>query len=208
MAKKAYPYPPDEFDRVDLSSRPKEIHAARRGPWSRAWPFLLVIVLIPAIAFAVVFFLGDMLPGGKSDADKAGDSSRSTSQTPPPEQDATPEEPPPPVEPTEQVVTPEPPPVVDKAVKVTVYNTKGGTRGAAATAAETLQGLGYTAAAVNTTPFEDTPSGSAVPAAATVYYSTAEQSATAADVASSLSITTTPELNAQIAGGGVVVVLK
>jgi outer membrane biosynthesis protein TonB len=206
VSKNAYPYPPDEFDQVDVNSRPKEVHAARRGMWNRVWPFLLVIVLVPAVAFLVVHFLADRLPG-------AG-----TASSPPPstagEVSATPVEPPadntdvpPPTEPEVPPPTePEAPPpdtpteTVDQSVTVTIHN-NGPTRGAAATAAEQLKNAGFNNANFVTS-LNDT-----TPASSTVYYSTDTQKAAADLIASTLSITAI-ELNPQVAGGNIVVVLK
>jgi hypothetical protein len=198
VAKNAYPYPPDEFDQVDVSSRPKEVHAARRGPWSRIWPFLLVIVLIPAIAFGVVYFLGDRLPNSsKESAPPAG----GTEVSPP--VDETPPETPPETSVESDTPEPEPPetpaPVVDKAVAVTIYNISGVNKCAADSAAQ-LALAGYTAAEASSA---DPP---AKPSATTVYYSSEEQAATAQDVATILEGAAV-ELNASGAGGSIVVVV-
>jgi hypothetical protein len=191
VAKNEYSYPPDEFDQVDFNSRPKEVHAARRGAWSQLWPFLLVIVLVPAIAFAVVFFLGDRLSVGGGES-----SSPPPSSTPPaeaPESD-TPEVP-------EDSGSPDvPEPIVDKTTAVTVYN-NGSTAGAAAGAVGTLKTAGYLNAVVNTE------RNTTDPAASSVYYATAEQLVTAQDVASALNLTD-PVLNPTVAGVGIVVILK
>ncbi|MDR1185930.1 MAG: LytR C-terminal domain-containing protein [Bifidobacteriaceae bacterium] len=202
MSKSAYPYPPDEFDQVDINSRPKEVHAARRGAWSRVWPFLLVIVLVPSVAFLAVHFLADRDPGSSSSPPPSiTPSVDPTPDTPsePPVTDPTPDTPPPVSE------EPEPPPsaevpVADKAAKVTVYN-DGQTSGAAATAADALKTGGYANA---DKAFPPNPSN---PQASTVYYSTDAQRVTADDVAAVLSITNV-ELNPQVAGGDIVVVVK
>jgi hypothetical protein len=205
VSKNAYPYPPDEFDQVDLNSRPKEVHAARRGAWSRVWPFLLVIVLVPSIAFVAVHFLADRLPGGDpADTPPAAGPSQDESIAPPSEQPSEPAEPAesntPEPPPTSEAPPPPPEPVVDKTVKVTVYNA-GQTKGAAAAAAEQLTTAGFTQAA------SAYPPNPAEPAAATVYYSTEVQKDTAAEVARVLAITAV-ELNPQVAGGNVVGVVR
>jgi hypothetical protein len=202
VSKNTYSYPPDEFDSVDINSRPKEVHAARRGAWSRVWPFLLVIVLVPSIAFLAVHFLADKLPGSGSSAPP--------SQSPP--VDVTSDEPSQStdVEPSGDPVVSEPPaseappsqpaPVADKATKVTVYN-DGRTEGAAGTAADALKTAGYTDANKQ---YEPNP---AHPEVSTVYYSTDAQVATANDVAAVLSITAV-QLDPQVAAGNIVVVMK
>ncbi|MDR2454535.1 MAG: LytR C-terminal domain-containing protein [Bifidobacteriaceae bacterium] len=197
MAKNAYPYPPDEFDQVDLEARPKEVHAARRGPWSRVWPFLLVIVLIPAITFAAVYYFGDRLNSSTAPTSPPPTSASPADQpaeTPTPAGEVTPETP-------AEEPTPEPPAaVVDKSIKVTVYNA-GETQGAAGTAAETLKTAGYANAD------KAFPPNPADPAASTVYYSVEDQALTASDVASTLGVAAT-ELDAQVAGGNIVVVVR
>ncbi|MDR1440985.1 MAG: LytR C-terminal domain-containing protein [Bifidobacteriaceae bacterium] len=193
MSKNAYPYPLDEFDEVDINSRPKEVHAARRGAWGRVWPFLLVIILVPAIAFLAVHFLADKLPGGPASPSPSAPPATVVPESPP--VSGVPEDP---VQSQEPV--PETPPPPDKAVKVTVYN-DGRPTGAAGTASDALTSAGYTNA---TKSYDTTP---ASPTQSIVYYSTAEQAATASDVAATLEITMT-ELNAQAAGGNIVVILK
>ncbi|MDR3107207.1 MAG: LytR C-terminal domain-containing protein [Bifidobacteriaceae bacterium] len=202
MSKNAYPYPPDEFDQVDLTSRPKEVHAARRGAWSRVWPFLLVIVLVPAVAFAAVHFLADKLPGGGA----AG-----TVSTPPPEavEESTP---PPSVEPSDQTppAESEPPasaepttPMVDRTIPVVVYN-QGEPGGTAAKAADALTAAGFTAASSHNAPNPATPTDSRV------YYPDESAKATADEVGAALTAAglkgasgsplaiTTVELNPQV----------
>ena len=56
MTKGEYAYPPDEFDTVERGSVPRGVHRATRSVWKRVWPFLLVIVLFPAIAYGAVTY--------------------------------------------------------------------------------------------------------------------------------------------------------
>ncbi|MDR0366217.1 MAG: LytR C-terminal domain-containing protein [Bifidobacteriaceae bacterium] len=191
MSKNTYSYPPDEFDQVDMNSRPKEVHAASRGVWSHVWPFLLVIVLVPTVAFLAVHFLADNDPSAGPDP-----------TTPAPTGDQQPTEPV--DEPTDDPVPPEPttpeppPPTVDYAVVVTVYN-GGGTEGAAGRAAEKLRGAGFAQAASKQQP------NPAKPTAATIYYSSQDQIATAQEIATLLGAAVT--LDAQVAQGGIVAVI-
>ncbi|MDR2379221.1 MAG: LytR C-terminal domain-containing protein [Bifidobacteriaceae bacterium] len=208
MSKNAYPYPPDEFDQIDLNSRPKEVHAAHRTAWSRVWPLLLVIVLVPTVAFVAVHFLADRLPGsggastppptqetGGTSAEPSLD--QSPSELPPsPEESEEPAPTPPPTEVEPSVAAP----TVDKAVKVTVYNA-GQTSGAAAAAAEKLVAGGFANA---DKAFPPNPSN---PDQSTVYYSTDAQAETAKEVASVLSVSAV-QLDPQVAGGNIVVVVK
>lgn len=67
MSKADYPYPEDEFDAISPDA-PTGVHRAPRSAWSRWWPFVLVIVLVPVLAYGAVAFLsrtGDVpLVGG------------------------------------------------------------------------------------------------------------------------------------------------
>jgi cytoskeletal protein RodZ len=197
VAKNDYPYPPDEFDRVNMESRPKEVHAARRGPWSRVWPFLLVIVLIPAIAFAVVYFLGDRLPGRSNSSSPGTTTSQDTPADQPPAAEETLDTPAP-EETTPEPETPEAP-AIDKTVTITVYNSGAGNEAALRTA-QGLQAAGYANASSHGTP------NPASPATTTVYYSAADQATTAADIAAILGGAPT-QIDAAVAGGGIVVVI-
>ncbi|MDR2566135.1 MAG: LytR C-terminal domain-containing protein [Bifidobacteriaceae bacterium] len=203
MSKNAYPYPPDEFDQIDLNSRPKEVHAAHRTAWSRVWPFLLVIVLVPSIAFLAVHFLADKLPGGGSSSPPAA-APTSPNVVAPTDDQTSIEEPPPteePPPPTQAPPSEEPPaPVVDKSAVVTVYNA-GQTKGAAGTAADQLVTEGFANADKT---FDASPTD---PSVSTVYYSADSQLDTANEVARVLQITSV-QLDPQVAGGNIVVVVK
>ena len=54
MSKAEYSYPEDEFDVPSNPDVPRGVHRAPRSAWSRWWPFLLVLVLAPALAFTLV----------------------------------------------------------------------------------------------------------------------------------------------------------
>jgi hypothetical protein len=158
---------------------------------------LLVIVLIPAIAFGVVYFLGDRF-GTSAGPTNSPNSGSQESSTPPPS-DPPSEDPVISQEPEPDPTT-EAPPAIDKTLKVTVYNA-GETSGAAGVAADKLVTAGYASAA------KAFPPNPANPAAATVYYATEAQAATAADIATVLGIATV-EANPQIAATGIVVIVR
>jgi hypothetical protein len=100
---------------------------------------------------------------------------------------------------------------VDKTVAVTVYNA-GAPSGTAAEAAGVLKAAGYAGAAET---FNASPT---TPSATTIYYSTEAQAAAAADILAALTgsaelsskLTGSPvtELNAQVGGGNIVVVVR
>jgi len=54
VTKGEYPYPEDEFDAVERNSVPRGVHRAPRSWWTRAWPFILVVILFPALAYGAV----------------------------------------------------------------------------------------------------------------------------------------------------------
>ncbi|MDR0946104.1 MAG: LytR C-terminal domain-containing protein [Bifidobacteriaceae bacterium] len=77
MSKNAYPFPPDEFDEIDPDLRPKEVHAARRSAWSRIWPFIVVIIVVPLLAFGVIKYLSNF--HSPSDSETAAGTASSVS---------------------------------------------------------------------------------------------------------------------------------
>lgn len=207
MTKGRYPYPDDEFDVVDGSVGPRGVHRAPRSRWSRVWPFLLVLVLFPALAYGVVTFLysweGNSSPSASQEqggepvgdegaadegaaedgaADEAGD-------------DAAAEE-----EPAQQEPEQPPAPVVDKSTAVRVLN------------AAKVSGLaGKTATKLTTAGFASVDSDNYTGAATTVsgvYYATEDQAATAAEVATTLGISKVELSPAQSPSGITVVVAK
>jgi cytoskeletal protein RodZ len=203
VSKRAYPFPKDEFDLTDLSTRPKEVHAARRTLWSRVWPFLVFIVVVPAVALLVLHFLSD---DGKKD-NKAQDTITATASESPsaeptdeyPTQD-TPDEPT--FEPTFEPEEPtQPAPSVDTGTPIELINAAQ-REGLAASAMQLLTNAGFTATSTGTDP-ENSPSSPT-----TVYYSTQAQELTAQKVAQDLGITTAPALDATQGGGGIRVVLR
>lgn len=184
MTKGRYPYPDDEFDVVDGSAGPRGVHRAPRSRWSRVWPFLLVLVLFPALAFGVVnsLYSWDGL-GSSSDATSdapaddlaaeggEGDGAAEGGEETAPEGGAA-----------EESAEPEAPaPVADRTTSVMVLN------------AAKVSGLaGKTADKLTAAGFTTVDSGNYTGAATTVsgvYYATEDQAVTAAEVASTLGIT-------------------
>ncbi|WP_448631283.1 hypothetical protein [Cellulomonas soli] len=70
MSKADYPYPPDEFDAPRSPDAPRDPYLAPRSWWSRWWPFVAVLVIVPVLAFVLVNLAAryDSLPivGGDS----------------------------------------------------------------------------------------------------------------------------------------------
>ncbi|WP_066585444.1 LytR C-terminal domain-containing protein [Cellulomonas timonensis] len=185
MTKGSYPYPDDEFDVVDGSVGPRGVHRAPRSRWSRVWPFLLVLVLFPALAFGVVNSLyswdglgsssdassdapaGD--PVGDEGAEGEGEDAAEGGEEAAPEPDAESAEP------------EAPAPVADKTTAVMVLNAAK-VSGLAGKTADKLTAAGFTTVdSGNYTGAATTTSG--------VYYATEDQAVTAAEVATTLGIT-------------------
>ncbi len=197
----SYPYPPDEFDAAARAGGPRGVHRAPRSHWSRWWPFVVVLVVFPALAYGAVTILSDWDGLGSSGDDGA------TQQEPTddtladePTGEETGEETAP-VEPTETATeTPEPPPppALNQARPVDVYNATSRS-GLAGNASERLQAAGF--ADVSALNWEGDS-----PAASVVYYATADDVTTAQTVATTLGIAQVVE-SATEAPEGIVVVL-
>ncbi len=194
MSKARYPYPADEFDAVDAHAGPRGVHRRARSVWTRVWPFLLVIVLFPAIAYGAVTLLtgADIgLPGG-STLPSAGATGTTAPSTP-----ATAATSASPGTPTTAPTT-TPPAAPDLRTAVAVDNATK-TSGLAAKGAAALRTAGFT------TIIAGNYTGTA-PAKSTVYYGSAKLEVTARAAAAALKITTVT-LDPAKAGSTIVVVL-
>ena len=81
MSKASYPYPPDEFDAADDHDGPRGVHRSPRTTWSKLWPFLVVLVVFPALAYGVVTWIANSdtgLGGAISGLGATGTSDAST----------------------------------------------------------------------------------------------------------------------------------
>jgi hypothetical protein len=201
VSKGNYRYPEDEFDAAADRDGPRGVHRLPRSTWRKVWPFLAVLVVVPAIAYGLVTWaadsggklLSDFGQGQSTDAvTPAPTGAASSSTTPAPSGAATTPAPP--------AVTSAPPtePAPNLAMPVSVINAARIT-GLAATEAKKLTTGGFTrVAAVNG-------SGTGV-TMTTVYYATAADKATADAVAKLLGITTVT-MSATHAPSGIAVVL-
>lgn len=190
-----YDYPPDEFDAAARTTGPRGVHRAPRSRWSRWWPFAVVLVLFPLLAYAGVTWLSDWdgLPGDDGPTVAAPP----TDPTPTPTE-AT-EEPAPDPEPEPEPTTEPPPPPPDLTTVVAVYN---GTTiaGLAADGRDRLEEAGFAEVRVGNW-------GAADPPASVVYYATPEAASTAALVAETLGIAAVEESAELAAEDALVVVL-
>lgn len=151
-------YPEDEFDRTDGLGLPAGVHRTPRSAWSKTAPFLVVVVLCAALAVAAVYVLS-RTPGSPLDQSSASPSaSASAPAEEPAAEDPAAEDPaaedpaaedpaaedPAAEDPAADPETPAEPeaPVADTSVAVRVLNATGRS-GAAAGAADTLSGAGW-----------------------------------------------------------------
>lgn len=192
MSKADYPYPEDEFDAISPDA-PTGVHRAPRSAWSRWWPFLVVLVVVPAIAYGAVTYFsrtGDLpVPGGTAQDEPAAPPEEPAGDGAAPDPAATQAEQPP-------VETTAPEPVLTTPVAVL-----NGARvsGLAGRVADKLKAAGFTAV----TPDNATDT---LPASSTVYMASEDQRATAELVASTVGISTV-EVSPEQAGTGIAVVL-
>lgn len=192
----SYPYPPDEFDAAARAGGPRGVHRAPRSRWSRWWPFVVVLVVFPALAYGVVTVLSDWDGLGSSGGDDTAQDvpADDTPADEPVEEEtesATPTE-------TETATPAPPPPPVNQARPVDVYNATNRS-GLAGNASDRLQAVGFTDVSALNWDGED-------PASSIVYYATAEDITTAQTVAQTLGIAQVVE-SATEAPEGIVVVL-
>ncbi|MBF0723145.1 LytR C-terminal domain-containing protein [Sanguibacter inulinus] len=139
-------YPEDEFDRTDGLGLPAGVHRTPRSAWSKTAPFLVVVVLCAALAVAAVYVLS-RTPGSPLDQSSASPSASAPAEDPAAEDPAAEDpaaEDPAAEDPAADPETPAEPevPVADTSVAVRVLNATGRS-GAAAGAADTLSGAGW-----------------------------------------------------------------
>ncbi|MBO3084984.1 LytR C-terminal domain-containing protein [Cellulomonas fengjieae] len=170
MSKAEYSYPEDEFDVPSNPDVPRGVHRAPRSAWSRWWPFAVVLVVAPVLAFTLVNLAardGNLpaLPGTSNPAvepsPEAPTEGETAAETPPVEEPVAPQ------------------PVMDTPI---VVLNAAGIGGLAAEQAEELTTAGFTA--VTTGNIEATTDDSVV------YYASEDQKVTADLVAQTLGVAT------------------
>lgn len=204
MSKASYPYPTDEFDAADDHDGPRGVHRSARTTWSKLWPFLVVLVVFPALAYGLVTWISNSdtgLSGAISglgatgtiestggSTDVATDAASGTAQ--PPAGTPTSEAPAPPAAPA---------PAPDLTTPVVVLNAAN-VSGLAATESKKLEAGGFTKVTA-------TNGAGAGVKATTVFYATEAQKVTADSVAQLLGITTVTMSPTQAKSGITVVLL-
>ncbi|MEN0130566.1 MAG: LytR C-terminal domain-containing protein [Brevundimonas sp.] len=201
MSKADYSYPDDEFDAPTGPDVPRGVHRAPISAWSRWWPFVVVIIVVPALAYALVTWASRDNTTTDSGTPEASASAPQASGTPTTsaEPSTTPSEAPSdtPTQ-TEEATPTESPASVELDTPVVVYNAAG-ISGLAASTVTKLEGAGFTAAKA------DNFSG-AKPGQSTVYYASEDLEPTAALVGETIGVDAL-ELSASDAGDGISAVL-
>ena len=199
-----YEYPADEFDEPNDSVLPAGVHRRPLPAWRNWLPLLLIVVIVPALAWgalalfkvaggtnsSVATSIATKMASNKTTA-KAKASASAT-----PKSNATVV--------TTQAPTPTPTPTqsIDHTVGITVHNGTN-TAGLAARAGSTLEGAGFTAVTVSPGVYSE-----ASPTDSTVYYASEDKEAVAKAVAKELGISNVELSAEQASSNPIVVVLR
>jgi hypothetical protein len=195
VSKAAYRYPPDEFDAPPDPDAPRGVHRAPRSAWSRWWPFLAVIVVVPLVAWGAVTVLaqGGHLPdlGASGSQTQDAGTGPTDAATPPPTSAA----------PTTPAAAPTTP-AAKQAVLTTPVSVLNGSKinGLAGQVGSKLTGAGFTAVTTGN-------STATTPAASTVFYGSDALKATAELVGQTIHVSNVV-MSPTDAPNGIVVVLR
>lgn len=203
-----YEYPADEFDEPNDSVLPAGVHRCPLPAWRNWLPLLLIVVIVPALAWGALALF--KVAGGtnssvassiatKMASNKAAATAKATtSASAAPKSNATVI--------TTQAPAPTPTPTptqsIDYTVGITVHNGTD-TAGLAARAGSSLEGAGFTAVTVSPGVYsQETPTDS------TVYYASEDKEAVAKAVAKELGISNVELSAEQASSNPIVVVLR
>ena len=195
-----YEYPADEFDEPNDSVLPAGVHRRPLPAWRNWLPLLLIVVIVPALAWGALALF--KVAGGTNSsvatsiatkmASNKTTAKAKASASAAPKSNAT-------------VVTtqaPTPTQSIDHAVGITVHNGTD-TAGLAARAGSTLEGAGFTAVTVSPGVYSE-----ASPTDSTVYYASEDQEPVAKAVAKELGISNVELSAEQASSNPIVVVLR
>ena len=203
-----YEYPADEFDEPNDSVLPAGVHRRPLPAWRNWLPLLLIVVIVPALAWGALALF--KVAGGtnssvassiatKMASNKAAATAKATaSASAAPKSNATVI--------TTQAPAPTPTPTptqsIDYTVGITVHNGTD-TAGLAARAGSSLEGAGFTSVTVSPGVYsQETPTES------TVYYASEDREAVAKAVAKELGISNVELSAEQASSNPIVVVLR
>ena len=203
-----YEYPADEFDEPNDSVLPAGVHRRPLPAWRNWLPLLLIVVIVPALAWgalalfkvaggtnsSVATSIATKMASNKTTAKAKATASASAA----PKSNATVV--------TTQAPAPTPTPTptqsIDYTVGITVHNGTD-TAGLAARAGSSLEGAGFTSVTVSPGVYsEQTPTDS------TVYYASEDKEAVAKAVAKELGISNVELSAEQASSNPIVVVLR
>lgn len=208
MSNQRYPYDEDEFDRLGADRVPVGVHRRPVRWWRRVLPFVVVLIVAPILAFAVVQFWSQGTPqAGPAESTEAtvtaeespGESAAGAPESQSPSTEA--EEP----SSTEPTASPTPTeeestaPELNYDLGVWVLNGAGVTNLAGETAAE-LESAGW----ANVTAANYS---SELPTSSAIYYTNSEMADEAEAIGEALGISALHE-NPDAATNGVVIVLR
>ncbi len=201
-----YEYPADEFDEPNDSVLPAGVHRRPLPAWRNWLPLLLIVVIVPALAWGALALF--KVAGGTNSsvatsiatkmASNKTTAKAKASASAAPKSNATVV--------TTQAPTPTPTPTptqsIDHTVGITVHNGTN-TAGLAARAGSTLEGAGFTAVTVSPGVYSE-----ATPTDSTVYYASEDQEPVAKAVAKELGISNVELSAEQASSNPIVVVLR
>ena len=197
-----YEYPADEFDEPNDSVLPAGVHRRPLPAWRNWLPLLLIVVIVPALAWGALALFkvagGTNSSVATSIATKMA--SNKTTAKAKASASAAPKSHAPVV--TTQAPTPTPTQSIDHTVGITVHNGTN-TAGLAARAGSTLEGAGFTAVTVSPGVYSE-----ATPTDSTVYYASEDQEPVAKAVAKELGISNVELSAEQASSNPIVVVLR
>lgn len=199
-------YPEDEFDIAGRERSPEGVHREVRPLWRTLLPYVLVIVIVPLLAFGAF----QLVQGGSGDDEPSAAPSEATPAEPseePSDETEPPDDEEPSEEPEEETTEPEPEESengldedVDETTTVSVLNGSG-VDGLAAQAASQLGEAGFTSVSAG-----DYGSGS--PEVTTLYYRNSDLEATAQAVADELGISAITEAASATENVEIAIVLR
>lgn len=206
-----YEYPADEFDEPNDSVLPAGVHRRPLPAWRNWLPLLLIVVIVPALAWGALALF--KVAGGTSSSvatsiatkmasNKAAAKAKATTSA---STEAKPNKPNATVITTQAPAptpTPTPTQSIDYTVGITVHNGTD-TAGLAGRAGSSLEGAGFTSVTVSPGVYsQETPTES------TVYYASEDREAVAKAVAKELGISNVELSAEQASSNPIVVVLR
>ncbi|MEE6281470.1 LytR C-terminal domain-containing protein [Georgenia sunbinii] len=197
-------YPEDEFDIAGDERAPQGTHRAPRSPWRALLPYLLVIVLVPLLAWGAVGLLGGGNDGAGDDTPTAAEPTAEPTDVPDETDEPTDDPDPETTEPAE----PEEPTTDDDGLGADVITSTSisvlngaSIAGVAGDAAADLTDAGFTAVSAS-----DYGAGS--PDVTTLYYRNADLAPTAEAVGEILGIDNLVELASATQNVEIAIVLR